>query len=325
MKKLIYIIIIFIVLLILYYYNLSPIYTSQNVLFTVPKGKTFSYIAEKLEEKGLIKSKNFLKLIAKITGKDKNIKAGVYEINTRMTSIEILNLLNSGKVKMIQFTIIEGWTNEQIAEYFLDQGFIKHKNEFLDLTKDKSLLSKYQIKGITTEGFLFPETYTIDPQLKITQIHEIMIKMFFQKLSTIVPNYQKMDPHTIYEKVILASIIEKEAIHKEELPLMASVYYNRLKKKMKLQADPTIQYILKDPKKKLTLKDLEIDSPYNTYKYKGLPPTPIANPGLESLKAAFYPANTDYLFFVRIEEGKHYFSKTYNEHLKAKNQYWDKQ
>jgi UPF0755 protein len=242
-----------------------------------------------------------------------------------MTSIEILNLLNSGKVKMIQFTIIEGWTNEQIAEYFLDQGFIKHKNEFLDLTKDKSLLSKYQIKGITTEGFLFPETYTIDPQLKITQIHEIMIKMFFQKLSTIVPNYQKMDPHTIYEKVILASIIEKEAIHKEELPLMASVYYNRLKKKMKLQADPTIQYILKDPKKKLTLKDLEIDSPYNTYKYKGLPPTPIANPGLESLKAAFYPANTDYLFFVRIEEGKHYFSKTYNEHLKAKNQYWDKQ
>jgi len=326
MKKHIYISIFLIVLGITFilYSNLSPNEASQKILFTIPKGKSLSYVAEKLKEKNLIKSELYFKILAKITGKAKNIKAGVYEIDTQMSPWEILDLLHSGRVKMIQFTIIEGWTNEQIADYFKEQQFISNKKEFLDLTSDKEILEKYRIAGPTTEGFLFPETYTIDPQLKIQQIHEIMIKMFYEKLAKIYPNYQNIVPKEIYEKVIIASIIEREAVHRDELPLMASVYYNRLKKKMKLQADPTIQYILKDPKKKLTLKDLEIDSPYNTYRYKGLPPTPISNPGYQAIYAAFYPANTDYLFFVRIEDGKHYFSKNYSDHVKAKKEYWDK-
>ncbi|GIX40384.1 MAG: hypothetical protein KatS3mg129_0117 [Leptospiraceae bacterium] len=263
MKKSLHISIILILLgfLILYYYNLPPSKNQKAVLFTIPKGQTLSYIANKLEEKQLIRNQTYFKILAKLTGKDKNIKAGVYEIFPDMTAYEILDLLHSGKIKMIQFTIIEGWTNDQIADYFKEQGFISDKEEFLNLTKDPVILKKYNIAGPTTEGFLFPETYTIDPQLKIEQIHEIMIKMFFNKLSNIVSDYKQIDPKELYQKVIIASIIEREAIHKEELPIMASVYYNRLKKKMKLQADPTIQYILKDPKKKLTLKDLEIESP----------------------------------------------------------------
>jgi UPF0755 protein len=256
MKKHIYISIFLIILGITFilYGNLSPNEASQKILFTVPKGKSLSYVAEKLKEKNLIKSVLYFKILAKITGKAKNIKAGVYEIDTQMSSWEILDLLHSGRVKMIQFTIIEGWTNEQIADYFKEQQFISNKKEFLDLTSDKEILEKYRIAGPTTEGFLFPETYTIDPQLKIQQIHKIMIKMFYEKLAKIYPNYQNIDPKEIYEKVIIASIIEREAVHRDELPLMASVYYNRLKKKMKLQADPTIQYILKDPKKKINLK-----------------------------------------------------------------------
>ncbi len=305
------------------YYNTSPYNKNEIILFTVPRGKSLSYIASKLEEKGLIKSQNFFKLISLIVKGDTNIKAGVYELNSRMTSYEILKTLISGKVKMIQFTIVEGWTNEQIANYFLEQGFIKEKQEFLNLTTNKDILKKYKIEGPSTEGFLFPETYTIDPELKIEKIHEIMLQMFYKKLNSITE--KEIPPKKLYKKVIIASIIEREAIHKEELPIMASVYYNRLKKGMKLQADPTIQYILKNPKKKLTLKDLEIDSPYNTYKYKGLPPTPISNPGYEALKSAIFPLETEYYFFVLMEDGKHYFSKTYTEHLKAKKQYWDQQ
>ncbi len=312
-------------LLFLFFFNClyaQPTEKQDKILFTVPRGKTIDYVSKKLKEKDLITSELFFKIVAKLWFSDKKIKAGVYELEKKMSTYEILEYLTSGKVKMVQFTIIEGWSNYQIGEYFTELGYVKNSEEFIQITKDKEVLQKYKIQGLTSEGFLFPETYTIDPQLSIRQIHEIMIKMFYTKLSTF------LDPKTIpskelYEKVIIASIIEREAIHKEELPIMASVYYNRIKKKFKLQADPTIQYILKNPKKKLTLKDLEIDSPYNTYKYKGLPPTPISNPGLEALKASFFPETTEYLYFVLMPDGKHYFSKTYQEHLRAKKLYWD--
>lgn len=300
----------------------QPIIQDNKILFTVPKGKTTDYIAKKLKEKDLIKSELFFKVLAKVLFSDKAIKAGVYEFDKTMNTYEILSLLTSGKVKMIQFTIIEGWSNYQIGEYFAELGYVKSPEEFIDITKKKEILQKYKIYGPTSEGFLFPETYTIDPQLSINQIHEIMIKLFYTKLSTFL-NLDTISPKELYEKVVIASIIEREATYKEELPLMASVYYNRIKKKIKLQADPTIQYILKNPKKKLTLKDLEIDSPYNTYKYRGLPPTPISNPSLDAIKASFFPANTEYLYFVLMSDGKHYFSKTYEEHLKAKKIYWD--
>lgn len=315
------IVVIFIIFVISLYCNDSK-KNSQPILFTIPKGKSTDYIAKKLKEKDLIFSEIYFKVLAKIFQFEKKIKAGVYELNPNMSTLEIIEHLISGKVKMIQFTIIEGWTNYQIGEYFTSLGYVQNPDEFIQITKNKEVLNKYKIYGPTSEGFLFPETYTIDPQLSITQIHEIMIKMFFQKLATIKPNDQ-INPKELYEKVIIASIIEREAIHKEELYLMSSVYYNRLQKKMKLQADPTIQYILKNPKKKLTLKDLEINSPYNTYRYKGLPPTPISNPSLEALKASFYPEKTDYYFFVLMPDGKHYFSKTYSEHLEAKRKYLD--
>lgn len=310
----------------IWYINAPPAMfaTAENVLFTVPRGKGVSYIAKTLEEQKLIKSALFFIFLARVMDAETKFKAGVYEIQTSMGTWDILQLLLSGKVKMIQFTIVEGWTNFQIGQYFTELGFVPDPERFLEITGQPEILRKYRIHGTTTEGFLFPETYTIDPQLSIHEIHEIMIKMFYRKLSSIV-DPGSIPPEELYKKVIIASIIEREYVHKEELPLMASVYYNRLKKGMKLQADPTIQYILKQPKKKLTFRDLEIDSPYNTYKYRGLPPTPIANPGLESLKAAFFPAETEYLFFVRIADGKHHFSKTYSEHLKAKSEYWDKQ
>ncbi|MFN3604598.1 MAG: endolytic transglycosylase MltG [Leptonema sp. (in: bacteria)] len=294
----------------------------DTILFTVPRGKNADYIAKKLKEKELISSEIYFKILAKIFQLDKKIKSGVYELNQNMNTIEILNHLISGKVKLIQFTIIEGWSNYQIGEYFTQLGYTKEPEEFIKVTKNKEILDKYKIAGPTSEGFLFPETYTIDPQLLVSQIHEIMIQMFFSKLKTIT-SLETIEPKKLYEKVIIASIIEREAIHKDELPLMASVYYNRIQKKIKLQADPTIQYILKNPKKKLTLKDLEINSPYNTYKYKGLPPTPISNPGIHALKASFFPEKTDYYYFVLMPDGRHYFSKTYQEHLEAKKRYWD--
>jgi UPF0755 protein len=295
---------------------------SKKVEFEVQRGTGMARVTKSLVEQGLLSSELFFRLMMKATFRDGALKAGIYELNDGMSAFEIGSILSSGRVQMIRITIPEGWTNQQIAEHAASLGLCSTPEEFLQLTRNPEVLKKYGIPGKTTEGYLFPETYFLARGVKADRLHQAMLERFFAMLPEANPPAD-LKPEDLFRAVILASIIEREAVHREELPKMAGVYLNRLKKGMRLEADPTIQYILGDPKKKLYLKDLEIPSPYNTYRNKGLPPGPISNPGIEALRAAFHPEEHDYLFFVLKPDQTHEFTKTYKEHLQAKKIFLD--
>lgn len=294
----------------------------KNVEFEIERGTGMSRVTKSLVDQGLIGNELFFRIMMKATFRDGALKAGIYELNDGMSAYEIGSILSSGKVQMIRVTIPEGWTNKQIAEHAASLGLCATPDEFMALTQNPETLKKYGIPGKNTEGYLYPETYFLARGVKADRLHEAMLDRFFATLPDANPPAD-MKPEDLFKAVILASIIEREAVHSEELPKMAGVYLNRVKKGMRLEADPTIQYILGDPKKKLYLKDLEVKSPYNTYRNKGLPPGPISNPGIEALRAAFHPEEHDFLFFVLKPDQTHEFTKTYKEHLQAKKIFLD--
>ncbi len=295
---------------------------TKHVEFEVVRGTGMARVTRSLIEEGLIRNELFFRIMMKATFRDGALKAGVYDLNDGMSAYEIGSILTSGRVQMIKVTIPEGWTNKQIAERAAALGLCNSPEEFLKLTEDPNILKKYGIPAKTTEGYLYPETYFLARGVKADRLHEAMLDRFFDMLPQADPPAD-LTPEDLFKAVILASIIEREAVHREELPKMAGVYLNRIKKGMRLEADPTIQYILGDPKKKLYLKDLKIKSPYNTYRNKGLPPGPISNPGIQALRAAFHPEKHDYLFFVLKPDQTHEFTRTYKEHLRAKRIFLD--
>lgn len=313
-----------IALLLIYAAFLHPgraVSSDENpVVFNIEHGSGVFSVSKALAEKNLIRSQNYFKLYMKLTGQDRSLKAGSYEISPSMSTEQIGDLLTEGKVRMVQFTIPEGWNNKQIAEYLVQEGYAKSEEEFLKLTRDPEILKKYNIPGKSTEGYLFPDTYTIAHGYPLPKIHEAMLKHFFTQLKKADPPGQ-LSQAELHNKIILASIIEREAVVQEDRPMMARVFLNRLDKSMRLESCATIQYALGKPKKKLYEKDLKIDSPYNTYRNDGLPPGPISNPGLPALKAAFHPAKGDHLFFVLKPDGSHHFANSYKEHLRAKRKY----
>jgi UPF0755 protein len=223
--------------------------------------------------------------------------------------LQILNKLARGEIVVYKITIPEGYTSIQIAE-LLDKKEIVEKESFLKLVK-------YGEKS--WEGYLFPDTYEVPKKFGAENMFKLMLSNFEQvAVDNKLINKAEQTGFTMDEIITLASIIEKEAQFAEEKRQISSVFHNRLKIGMKLQSCATIQYILGKPKEILEESDLEIESPYNTYLYKGLPPGPICNPGIDSIIAALEPANEDYLYFVLGDNGRHIFSKTYEEHLKNK-------
>jgi UPF0755 protein len=233
-----------------------------------------------------------------------------------------MDILISGKVKMVNFTIPEGYHNRQIAELLFTKKLIDSKEKFFEIASDITLLRKYKIPAQSVEGYLFPETYTIPLEYSTEKIIEMMIKRFFKNLSTIEES-RSLSPEELHKKVIMASIVEREAKKKEEQPLMAGVFEKRFKINMPFESCATVQYLFEKPKKRLLEKDLLIESEYNTYLHKGYPPGPISNPGLPALNSAFRPIESDNLFFLVKPDGSHYFSKTHREHLDAKKKYID--
>jgi UPF0755 protein len=292
---------------------------SKKVLFEIESGSGPGSVSERLAAEGLITNSAYLRFLLRTTAGGK-IKMGVYEINDGMSAGEIASLISRGKVKMISITIPEGWHNRQIADEMVAKGLVKTTDEFLKLTEDPQVLAKYKIPAKTTEGYLFPETYSVPLGYSATSFQDLMIRQFLKKARE-AGAPENITPQELHEKVIMASIIEREALKREELPLMAQVFENRLEKRMKLESCATIQYLFERPHKKLYERDLVIQSPYNTYIHKGLPPGPISNPGLPALRAAFHPEATDALFFVLKPDGSHHFSKTFKEHNEAKQKY----
>jgi UPF0755 protein len=297
---------------------LQPVSTSPTNKFTVveiEKGKNIWQVAKKLKEKGVIKSALVFTIEAIRQGAYHKIKAGEYGFYLHQSPQEILSMLVKGKVLNRKVVIPEGLTIWQIAE-ILEEKEICKKDEFIRLATSSEVAQKFGLPGPTLEGYLFPDTYYFPKDTHPGVVIKTMVENFWkhwEKYEKIAEEKKK----SLKEVITLASIVEKEALFDREKPIIAAVYLNRLKRGMPLQADPTINYALKKFRP-LTYKDYySVESPYNTYLNKGLPPTPICNPGETSIKAVLFPAKVSYLYFVAKGDGTHYFSRTYRQHLRA--------
>jgi len=304
--------IFFIYLVILTY----PINNTESVY--IPKGLNASQIAEHLYNKGIIRDRYSFILATKLLLKSKSLKAGRFYINNANNLFTLINILSRDAVAQVKVTIPEGYTIKQIAEVLEVRLGIK-KEEFIALTKNDSILKLYNIMSPTLEGYLFPDTYVFSYGVSAGEVIHTMISRFFQVINDSIREVINNSEWDLNKVLTLASIVEGECKYDFERPIVASLYINRLKKRMRLEADPTIQYIIPDGPRRIYSKDLEIDSPYNTYKYKGLPPGPVNNPGLKSILAVLNPANTKYLYMVHNGDGTHTFTHDYKKFLKAKN------
>lgn len=290
-------------------------------LFISP-GTSTAKVTKELSSNGMIKSPRYFQFLLKVTGNAGKLQQGLYQIDSGMTASKIMQTLVEGKVKMIAFTIPEGYNNRQIGDLLVNKNLMKSREDFLKLASDPEMLKKFNIPAKTSEGYLFPETYNVPYNYPADKIHESMVKRFFSMLGKI-EKAKGITPEELHQKVILASIIEREAKKREELPLMAGVFIKRISKKIPLESCATVQYLFDKPKKRLFEKDLLIPSDYNTYLHRGFPPGPISSPGMNALQAAFNPVETDSLFFLLKPDGSHYFSKNHREHTEAKKKYID--
>ncbi len=293
--------------------TLPPTSSKEVVNFDVPVGSSSRAIAKRLIEQKLIRSEHAFRLAVRYRGTGRHLQAGTYALRRNMALWDLLDEFEKGQVTLVSWTVPEGLTTSAIAELWETSGF-GTAEAFQKATETPRLLERYGLTNITVEGYLFPNTYKFAKGTTTQKVVEMMLNEFKQQWTEKFDEEAENLGRTRHEIVTLASVIEKEAQVRLERPRISSVFHNRLTRKWKLQADPTVLYALGNPESPLTKTDLQVDSPYNTYKYKGLPPGPIANPGIDSIIAALRPERTDYLYFVAIGEGKHHFSKTLSEH-----------
>ena len=302
-----------IVLLIGVSLTLPPTSSEEVVNFEVTVGSSSRTIAKQLAEQKLIRNEYAFRLAVRYRGTGRHLQAGTYVLRRNMALWDLLNKLEKGQVTLISWTVPEGLTTSAIAELWETSGF-GTAEAFRKAAESARLLERYGLTDKTVEGYLFPNTYKFAKGTTTEKVVEMMLDEFKQQWTDKFDEDAANLGRTRHEIVTLASVIEKEAQFGMERPRISSVFHNRLTRKWKLQADPTVLYALGNPERPLTKADLQMDSPYNTYKHKGLPPGPIANPGIDAIIAALRPEKTDYLYFVAIGEGKHHFSKTLSEH-----------
>jgi len=284
--------------------------------FVIPPGRSFSVAARQLEQQGIISSTLFFRLLAEVRGATDQLKAGHYRFAEPATPVTILQRLQAGDVLRYRFTVPEGLTIAEIAER-LERAERGDKRRFLKLCRNPELVQQFGIPAASLEGYLFPETYLLETEADEDKLLNSMLKQFQQRVDAELLNKAKRYNLNRHQMVTLASIIQKEAGSKEEMPLISAVFHNRLRKGIPLQADPTVIYGISDFDGNLTRKHLQTPGPYNTYLNRGLPPGPIANPGIKALQAAISPAEVDYLYFVARGDGSHKFSSSLREHNRA--------
>jgi len=292
---------------------------SEIALIQIPRGMPFIRIADTLKTQGLIDSHKRFYWSARFMKKVERLQAGTFEIPGGLSYRQLINLLSAAPPMQVRVTIPEGLEFEEAAGIF-SRRFGFDVQEFLAY-KDSVHLFNLPFQTISLEGYLFPDTYDFYENADPREIISRLIRQFLYVVNQDVQDEIHEKGFTVHTVITLASIIQGEAIIHEEMPLISSVYQNRLKRNMRLQADPTIQYLIPGPKIRLRARHLDIDSPYNTYKYRGLPPGPINSPGKDAILAALKPDTTDYLYFVARGDGSHVFSKTHHEHLKAKQDF----
>ena len=310
-----------------YLYSLNrmvEILPESETPFTIEKGDSLSQIAFDLKTQGYIRSDLLFKLIGRFKGTENAMKSGIYEIPTGSTTLQIHDYLVQGRQKLVKVTIPEGLTVSKIAGYVAAQG-ITEEDSFIQAVRNAEILSQYGISASSLEGFLYPDTYHFPKDFPPEKVVAHMIDTFFTNLEKIYPEYDKLSGKELLDRVIIASIVEREYRVTEEAPLIASVFYNRIALNIALGSCATVEYVITEEQGKphpkfLNYRDLEIVSDYNTYLFPGLPPGPISNPGETALRAAFFPEESDFLYFLlqNAESGRHYFSRTYTEHNEAK-------
>ena len=291
---------------------------STKVIF-IKKGTPLRKVSEVLEQGGIIKNRHFFVFLTTILGKKARIKAGEYEFHTPMLPLDVLSVLAKGQVKRHLVTIPEGFTLSQIAQLLENLNLVEKKG-FLQKTSSPAFINALglsQLAGPTLEGYLFPDTYHLLREMDPEEVIQMMVHQFRKVFGPDFAHWASESGISEREVVILASIIEKETSLSGEKPLISAVFHNRLRKKIPLQSDPTVIYGIRNFDGNLTKEDLMRPTLYNTYLLAGLPPTPICNPGRDSLLAAVRPAPVSYLYFVSKNDGSHYFSSDIEEHNRA--------
>ena len=291
----------------------------QRVL-EIPEGTTLRETARLLFQNGLITRVESFVVVGKLLAIERRIIPGEYAFHTQMLPLEIIGLIKSGRVIQYEITIPEGYALAQIGRVVEEKGLAR-ADEFIRRATDPVFIQSLGYEADSLEGYLYPESYYFSKRVGSEGILRAMVKRFE---AVYTPDMEKRADEigmTRLEVVTLASIIEKETSVDEERPVVSAVFHNRIKKKIPLQSDPTVIYGLPHFNGNLTRKHLKIRSPYNTYRVKGLPPGPIANPGRASLWAALNPVSSEYLYFVSKNDGTHYFSRTLAEHNRAVQKY----
>jgi len=291
---------------------------SKEVLFEIKEGASLSQIALDLKKSNLVQSATLFKWVSLLTGKDKRFRSGQYLIKGKVSLAKLIGLFEQGKIILLQFTIPEGLRMKEIFAKIRAAG-LANTSKYEVLSTDQTFIKTLgiPIPVTTLEGFLFPETYMFSKNSSEKVVLRKMVRTFFQNLPMDFKTRASKLNLSFYDAITLASIIEKETGKNSERKLISSVFHNRLRIKMPLQTDPTVIYGIKNFNGNLTRKHLRTKTPYNTYIISGFPPTPISNPGIDSLAAAISPIKSDYLFFVGTGEGKHKFSAEYKDHKKA--------
>ncbi len=289
-------------------------------VIVIPDGSTFQQVAALLERERLIKSRSAFVLLARSQSADRKIHAGEYELNAGMIPAEILSKLLSGQVVLHPVTVPEGYTMVQIAEVFAQHG-LGEPQEFVRLAKDRTFIASLGIKAETLEGYLYPDTYKFPRGTKTKDVIAAMVEHLRQVYGPELQARAQQLGMTQHEVLTLASVIEKETGAHGEREEISAVFHNRLKKHIPLQSDPTVIYGLPAFDGNIHKKDLSYPSPYNTYRVPGLPPGPIASPGIQAIRAALFPSGSRALYFVSKNDGTHQFSATLTEHNQAVEKY----
>jgi UPF0755 protein len=298
-------------------------YDAAEQFIEIPRGAGTAQIRRRLVEQGIVENEWTLRFALLWSGKAQTLKAGEYRFDRPLTPLQVVDRLSRGDVHTRRVTFREGLTISEMAEVFEKQG-LGPSADFLTAAQDASLIADLDPVATDLEGYLFPETYTVSRSTTARELVGAMVARFRENFPESSQQRGRADGFTVREIVTLASLVEKETARPEERPVVAAVYRNRLKIRMGMQADPTVIYALQRAGKydgNIRRADLSFDSPYNTYRYPGLPPGPIAAPGRAALDASIAPADVPHLYFVSRNDGSHVFSNTLAEHNRNVQEY----
>jgi peptidoglycan lytic transglycosylase G len=298
-------------------------YGASYAIVEIPEGTGPGHALEILIDRGVVQRFPMAMLFVKITGRSRGLKAGEFAFTRPMTPGEVFDKIIAGDVYYHRVTILEGLRSDEIFDQFVHSGF-GTEEQFLEASRNVSLVADLDDEAVDLEGYLFPDTYSLQKGTTPAQVVHTMVARFREVTGPTFAEDARRQGLSVRQALTLASLVERETAHPEEDALVASVFHNRLRRGMRLQCDPTVIYALamrNDFDGNIRKPDLRIDSRYNTYRYFGLPPGPIGNPGAAALRAAVHPATSDYLYFVSMNNGRHFFSTNLRDHNKAVYQY----